>query len=55
MCLKVVNIHAASREFAELVPLFESNVALGALKEKLEDAYLDIPTDMLKRVKAGQF
>ncbi|KAF7006052.1 hypothetical protein CFC21_021124 [Triticum aestivum] len=49
----VVNIHAASREFAELVLLFESNVALGALKEKLEDAYLDIPTDMLMRVKAG--
>ncbi|XP_044460077.1 CCA tRNA nucleotidyltransferase, mitochondrial [Triticum aestivum] len=49
----VANIHAASREFAELVLLFESNVTLGALKEKLEDAYLDIPTDMLKRVKAG--
>uniref|UniRef100_A0A8R7TCF7 CCA tRNA nucleotidyltransferase, mitochondrial n=1 Tax=Triticum urartu TaxID=4572 RepID=A0A8R7TCF7_TRIUA len=49
----VVNIHAASREFAELVPLFESNVALGTLKGKLEDEYLDIPTDMLKRVKAG--
>ncbi|XP_062202111.1 tRNA nucleotidyltransferase cca2-like [Phragmites australis] len=48
----VVNIHAASEKFAELV-LFESNVDMGTLKEKLEDEYLEIPTDLVKRVFAG--
>ncbi|CAL5019147.1 unnamed protein product [Urochloa decumbens] len=50
----VVSIHAAIRNFAELVLLFESNnVALGTLKERMEDEYLDIPTDIVKRVYAG--
>jgi hypothetical protein len=51
--LKVVNIHAASEKFAELVLLFESNVASGTLKEDLEDVYLEIPTGTLKHVYAG--
>ena len=54
LCLKVVNIHAASEKFAEFV-LFESNVDIGALKEKLEDEYLEIPADLVKRVSAGQY
>uniref|UniRef100_A0A0A9EX73 Uncharacterized protein n=1 Tax=Arundo donax TaxID=35708 RepID=A0A0A9EX73_ARUDO len=49
----VFNIHAASEKFAELVNLSESNVDLGILKEKLEDEYLEIPTDLVKRVFAG--
>lgn len=53
MLVSVADIHAASGKFAELVHLFESNVALGTLKDKLEDVYLDIPKDTLKRVCAG--
>ncbi|RLN22136.1 putative CCA tRNA nucleotidyltransferase 2 [Panicum miliaceum] len=49
----VVNIHAASEKFAELVLLLESNVDVGILKKKLEDEYLEIPTDSVKRVFAG--
>ncbi|KAK8450016.1 hypothetical protein SEVIR_7G298600v4 [Setaria viridis] len=49
----VVNIHAASEKFAELILLLESNDDVGTLKEKLEDEYLEIPTDSLKRVFAG--
>ncbi|XP_062204118.1 CCA tRNA nucleotidyltransferase, mitochondrial-like isoform X2 [Phragmites australis] len=49
----VVNIHAASEKFAELVLLSESDVDMGTLKEKLEDEYLEIPTDLVKRVFAG--
>ncbi|KAL6655498.1 hypothetical protein ACP70R_006324 [Stipagrostis hirtigluma subsp. patula] len=49
----VVNIHAASEKFAELVQLFESNVDLGTLKEKLEDEFLEIPADSVERVFAG--
>ncbi|KAJ1264988.1 hypothetical protein BS78_08G042900 [Paspalum vaginatum] len=48
----VVNIHAASAKFAELV-LLESNVDVGTLKEKLEDEYLEIPVDCVNRVFAG--
>jgi hypothetical protein len=50
---KVVNIHGASEKFAELILLLESNDDVGTLKEKLEDEYLEIPTDSLKRVFAG--
>jgi hypothetical protein len=53
--LKVVNIHAASEKFAELIPLLESNADVYALKEKLEDEYLEIPGDSVKRVFAGQY
>ncbi|CAL4903999.1 unnamed protein product [Urochloa decumbens] len=49
----VVNIHAAGEKFAELVLLLESNVDVGTLKRKLEDEYLEIPTDSVKRVFAG--
>ncbi|XP_039799960.1 tRNA nucleotidyltransferase cca2-like isoform X3 [Panicum virgatum] len=49
----VVNIHAASEKFAELVLLLESRVDVRTLKEKLEDEYLEIPTDSVKRVCAG--
>ena len=55
MILKVVNIHGASEKFAELILLLESNDDVGTLKEKLEDEYLEIPTDSLKRVFAGQY
>lgn len=55
MPLKVVNIHAASEKFAELVLLLESRVDVRTLKEKLEDEYLEIPTDSVKRVCAGQY
>ncbi|CAD6268239.1 unnamed protein product [Miscanthus lutarioriparius] len=49
----VVNIHAASEKFAELIPLLESNADVCTLKEKLEDEYLEIPGDSVKRVFAG--
>ncbi|RLN30446.1 putative CCA tRNA nucleotidyltransferase 2 [Panicum miliaceum] len=49
----VVNIHAASEKFAELILLLESSVDVGTLKGKLEDEYLEIPTDSVKRVFAG--
>jgi hypothetical protein len=48
-----VNIHVASEKFAELV-LLESNENLETVKEKLDDEYLEIPTDSVKRVLAGQ-
>ncbi|KAK3136232.1 hypothetical protein QOZ80_5BG0430040 [Eleusine coracana subsp. coracana] len=49
----VANVHAASEKFAELVLLFESNTDIGTFKDKLEDEYLEIPADMVKRVFAG--
>lgn len=55
MLLKVASIHAASEKFAELVLLLEHNVDVGTLKENLEDEYLEIPTDSVKRVFAGQY
>jgi hypothetical protein len=51
--LKVVNVHAASEKFAELINLLESNENLTTVKEKLDDEYLEIPTDSVKRVLAG--
>ncbi|XP_015618205.1 tRNA nucleotidyltransferase cca2 isoform X2 [Oryza sativa Japonica Group] len=50
---KVVNVHAASEKFAELINLLESNENLTTVKEKLDDEYLEIPTDSVKRVLAG--
>ncbi|KQJ92058.1 hypothetical protein BRADI_4g41470v3 [Brachypodium distachyon] len=49
----IVNIHVASEKFAELIVLFESNENLEIVKEKLDDEYLEIPTDLVKRVLAG--
>ncbi|KAF2906854.1 tRNA nucleotidyltransferase cca2 isoform X1 [Oryza sativa Japonica Group] len=49
----VVNVHAASEKFAELINLLESNENLTTVKEKLDDEYLEIPTDSVKRVLAG--
>lgn len=49
----IVNIHVASEKFAELILLLESNENLETLKEKLDDEYLEIPTDLVKRVFAG--
>jgi hypothetical protein len=48
-----VNIHVASEKFAELV-LLESKENLETVKEKLDDEYLEITTDSVKRVLAGQ-
>nr|CAB3463211.1 unnamed protein product [Digitaria exilis] len=49
----VANMHAASVKFAELVLLLEHNVDVVTLRENLEDEYLEIPTDSVKRVLAG--
>uniref|UniRef100_A0A0E0F9Z3 Poly A polymerase head domain-containing protein n=1 Tax=Oryza meridionalis TaxID=40149 RepID=A0A0E0F9Z3_9ORYZ len=49
----VVNVHAASEKFAELINLLGSNENLTTVKEKLDDEYLEIPTDSVKRVLAG--
>ncbi|KAM3255613.1 hypothetical protein ACQJBY_048685 [Aegilops geniculata] len=45
----IVNIHVASEKFAELILLLESNENLETVKEKLDDEYLEIPTDLVKR------
>uniref|UniRef100_A0ACD5Y5F5 Uncharacterized protein n=1 Tax=Avena sativa TaxID=4498 RepID=A0ACD5Y5F5_AVESA len=49
----IVDIHVASEKFAELVLLLESSENLETIKEKLDDEYLEIPTDLVKRVLAG--
>jgi tRNA nucleotidyltransferase/poly(A) polymerase len=49
----VLKVHAASGKFADLVLLFESNVASGAIREEVEDVHHDIPMDAWKRVYAG--
>uniref|UniRef100_A0A453K8U6 Uncharacterized protein n=1 Tax=Aegilops tauschii subsp. strangulata TaxID=200361 RepID=A0A453K8U6_AEGTS len=49
----IVNIHVVSEKFAELILLLESNENLETVKEKLDDEYLEIPTDLVKRVFAG--
>uniref|UniRef100_A0A0D9XXD3 Poly A polymerase head domain-containing protein n=1 Tax=Leersia perrieri TaxID=77586 RepID=A0A0D9XXD3_9ORYZ len=49
----VVNVHSASEKFAELINLLESNENLATVKEKLDDEYLEIATDLVKRVLAG--
>ncbi|XBH68649.1 hypothetical protein VPH35_096743 [Triticum aestivum] len=48
----IVNIHVVSEKFAELILLLESNENLETVKEKLDDEYLEIPTDLVKRVFA---
>lgn len=48
-----MNIHVVSEKFAELILLLESNENLETVKEKLDDEYLEIPTDLVKRVFAG--
>ncbi|KAF7064426.1 hypothetical protein CFC21_070739 [Triticum aestivum] len=48
----IVNIHVASEKFAELILLLESNENLETVKEKLDDEYLEIPTDLVKHVFA---
>ncbi|KAM0826829.1 hypothetical protein ACQ4PT_068611 [Festuca glaucescens] len=52
---KIINVHAASEKFAELILVLESNENLESVREKLKlnDEYLEIPTDMVKRVFAG--
>ena len=52
--LKILNVYAASEKFAELILILESNGDLETVKEKLNDEYLKIPIDMVKRVLAGQ-
>ncbi|XBI77285.1 hypothetical protein VPH35_070435 [Triticum aestivum] len=49
----VLDVHVASGKFADLVLLFESNVASRAVREEVEDVYHDIPMDTWKRVYAG--
>ncbi|XP_037425027.1 CCA tRNA nucleotidyltransferase, mitochondrial-like [Triticum dicoccoides] len=49
----VLDVHAASRKFADLVLLFESNVASRVVRDEVEDACHDIPMDTWKRVYAG--
>ncbi|XBI77267.1 hypothetical protein VPH35_070418 [Triticum aestivum] len=49
----VLDVHVASGKFADLVLLFESNIASRAVREEVEDVYHDIPMDTWKRVYAG--
>ncbi|KAG8093675.1 hypothetical protein GUJ93_ZPchr0012g21257 [Zizania palustris] len=49
----VVNIHAASEKFPEIISLMESNENLATVKEILDDEYLKIPTELVNRVLAG--
>ncbi|KAM0906453.1 hypothetical protein ACQ4PT_016759 [Festuca glaucescens] len=49
----IVNVHAGSEKFAELILVLESNEYLETIREKLNDEYLEIPTDMVNRVLAG--
>ncbi|XBI05914.1 hypothetical protein VPH35_133992 [Triticum aestivum] len=48
----VLDVHVASGKFADLVLLFESNVASRAVREEVEAVYHDIPMDTWKRVYA---
>ncbi|XBJ00067.1 hypothetical protein VPH35_020037 [Triticum aestivum] len=49
----IVQIHAASDKFADLIIFLESNGNLETVKENPNDKYLEIPTDMVARVLAG--
>ncbi|XP_073363042.1 tRNA nucleotidyltransferase cca2-like [Aegilops tauschii subsp. strangulata] len=49
----IVQIHAASDKFADLIIFLESNGNLETVKENLEKKNLEIPTDMVARVLAG--
>lgn len=50
---KILNVHTASEKFAELILVLESNGNVETFREKLNDEYLEIPTDMVNRVLAG--
>jgi hypothetical protein len=47
-------VHTASEKFVELILVLESSGNLETVREKLNDEYLEIPADMIKRVLAGQ-
>jgi hypothetical protein len=47
-------VHTASEKFAELFLVLESNGNVETFREKLNDEYLEIPPDLVKRVLAGQ-
>ncbi|KAK1603380.1 hypothetical protein QYE76_017350, partial [Lolium multiflorum] len=49
----ILNVHTASEKFAELILVLESNGNVESFREKLNDEYLEIPTDMVNRVLAG--
>ncbi|KAF7046608.1 hypothetical protein CFC21_055628 [Triticum aestivum] len=49
----VLDVYIASGKFADLVLLFESNVASRAVREEVDDACHNIPMDTWKRVYAG--
>jgi hypothetical protein len=54
-CLqKILNVHTASENFAELFLVLESNGNVETFREKLNGEYLEIPPDLVKRVLAGQ-
>jgi hypothetical protein len=46
-------VHTASEKFAELILVLESKGNVETFREKLNDEYLQIPTDMVNRVLAG--
>ncbi|XP_047057792.1 CCA tRNA nucleotidyltransferase, mitochondrial-like [Lolium rigidum] len=49
----ILNVHTASEKFSELILVLESNGNVETFREKLNDEYLEIPTDMVNRVLAG--
>uniref|UniRef100_A0ACD5TQX8 Uncharacterized protein n=1 Tax=Avena sativa TaxID=4498 RepID=A0ACD5TQX8_AVESA len=50
---KIIDVHTASEKFVELILVLESNENLKNVREKLNDEYLEVPADMVKRVLAG--
>jgi hypothetical protein len=46
-------VHAASEKFVDLFHVLESSGNLETVREKLNDEYVEIPVDMIKRVLAG--
>ncbi|KAJ3671453.1 hypothetical protein LUZ60_007532 [Juncus effusus] len=49
----VVNLHNACKKFLQLIPLLDSDQGSEKLKEELEDEFLEIPSNLVKRVFAG--
>uniref|UniRef100_A0ACD5VJB4 Uncharacterized protein n=1 Tax=Avena sativa TaxID=4498 RepID=A0ACD5VJB4_AVESA len=49
----ITKVHTASEKFVELILVLESKGNLETVREKLNDEYLEIPTDLVKRVLAG--
>lgn len=49
----IVKVHTASEKFVELIIVHVSDENLETAREKLNDEYLEIPVDMVKRVLAG--